>query len=86
MRLTVRYRWEPRMADETPQQNRFDTATVMGLVSAWLVVLEDYYTGWAVWLQAHTPIVLSPGHGVALKAAVVGTLTALIARWHTGTK
>lgn len=69
------------MSDPTP--NQFNTATITGLVVAWLAVLAPFIQGGMVWIQAHSAIVFGEGYLEVLRSAIEGTVIVAVVYWHT---
>jgi len=58
--MTVRVpRWKKETMADEPTPNKYNTATIVGLVGALLAVLDPFLKGAGVWIQAHSAIVFS---------------------------
>lgn len=89
MLLTVRYKVDRTMSDETPSKPTapaMATYTFAGLLTMWWAVAEPVLTWLGSVIESHTGIVFPPGYSMTLKVAIEGTATVVAIRWHMGDK
>ena len=70
------------MAEPTP--NKYNTATIVGLVGALLAVLDPFLKGAGVWIQGHSAVVFSADYMGVLQRFLEVAVLVWATHYHGG--